>query len=482
MDFNFKYATPLSKEFQSQYRFRRQWVLLKIDDKFQFNWVTHKMNGGMVLYTHPDTRVAKISDEENNCGIIILGLAVDSQDLERNAIDRFCIVDSTNHQNVVKNLNYLTGTYTVIRYYNDEIYFYTDPAAMMGVYYSDQRVASSPSLIPESIRDNRMNDKFPFGKPDDWYPGSLCPFGNIKSLLANHCLDFKNKTIKRYWPIHEFEKVSSKDGIEQISSIFNVSMNNLNKIGHILCSLTGGKDSRVNLSAVKNIREQIEFFTIVSDKMNSDDYNLPKRMKESFEINHQFVPFIKAETWLFDLYDEIGAGMAIGSRREIIGACKEIAGSNYIHLNGNLGALAKSFYWPSKNPKSIDEYVLVKEFVNRPPQILNAIHEWFSSIGDLPPAIVYNLLYLEQRAGKWMGPGENCSNLFYESFTPFNNRIIFEIISGMPLDFQYGGKILVSLVEEMWPELLKIPYCRNTRNWSKFIPVRIKNYVKHFIQ
>ena len=113
----------------------------------------------------------------------------------------------------------------------------------------------------------------------------------------------------------------------------------------------------------------------------------------------------------------------------------------------------------------------MRDFLRPGTTTKEGITYWRETLSDIDNAtILYNLFYLEQRGGRWIAAGENCSRLFYETFTPFNHRDIFSHICCLPLELQRSGTLLKLLVKNMAPELLDVPYCTARRNWTKYIP------------
>ena len=184
--------------------------------------------------------------------------------------------------------------------------------------------------------------------------------------------------------------------------------------------------------------------------------------------------------WLDTLYDEMTSGLVIGSRRRILGACRHLETDGAVHVNGNLGATALGFFWDSAQPQVLHEESLLREFVNKAPVIRQGVREWVESLPDLPVHVLYNLMYMEQRGGRWMGPGETASQLFYDSFSPFCSRVFFEVLSGMPVSSQRRGVVLRGIVDDSWPELMSEPYSSGTNLLARTVPKRLKVLIQKF--
>jgi hypothetical protein len=459
---------------------RRQWAILPADEGIRAGWLHRRLNRHLVLQWHPETRVRFVGDA--GAVFVVIGIAVSLSAPEANLDDVLSVGPDCTDAATRRDLYKLGGIYVLLRCDRDTVHVYTDPAGMMGVYYGQGRAASTPSLLPNLERNQKVDREYSFRGSDDWYPGSLCPFHNVKALLANHCLDVTTGRIKRFWPTEAPKPISSYEGIERACDLLRGMIRGATAQGQLLVSLTGGRDSRVNLAASRDLLHEVHFFTVRSGHTPRCDIDYPAELARQFALDHRFIYDEPAPPAVYEMYDEIAGGMSVGGRREILGACWKLAAENYIHVNGNLGALTKGFYWHEAHPSDVKPDVFLKEFVSRSPLLRQAFDEWHATVPDLPPTTVYNLLYLEQRGGRWMGIGETAANLFYESFSPFCSRELFDVICGMPVEYQRDGRLLVEFVRHMWPELLDVPYCPAARKWGTWVPKRMRGQVKKLLK
>lgn len=466
----------------SDMRLRRQWYLGLITPNPSIDWKKLPVSSGYALYYHKDLKI--VSSLINDIGVVIIGIAINPQKPFSNPITE--LHDSIDDLNLLeKKIELLGGTYVVVVALAHKIMIYNDPAGMMGVYYSEGCAASSVAMLSPQKRCVDTDFDFEFGPCNDWYTGSTTAFKSIKKLIPNCALDVISGSIRRFWPINshiEEDCSGAQDVISAIANLLKGMMSGVVGHGQALCSITGGQDSRVVLAACKEHWQSVNFFTLRSDWIQKNDIKYAAMLAKETGINHTFYDVVSNPEWLDTLYNEIGADESVGARRNILGTCLQFAGQDVIHINGNLGALFKSYYWHNKNPTNFKVSAVIRDFFDPGNTIIAGVREWQETLSGITnPIVLYNLFYLEQRGGRWMSVGENCSRLFYESFTPFNHRRIFSLICALPLDVQYGGSTLKLLVEQMAPELLKIPYCKARRNWSKYIPGKIKRTLKQLL-
>lgn len=473
----FRNAESLTPEHRVQARLRRQWVVQPQSDAHEFGWRSHPLIDDYVLRAHTDLRIQRF--EGNGGGVLFLiGIAVDPT--TPNNQPQFQPQQLQSFEHVVDAVIPLAGTYAVVWHDQTTLRLLTDPAAMMTVYHKLGRASSSIALLPDVHRDPIIDEQYRFQATDDWYTGSLTPYTGVKSVIANHWLDVRTGETARFWPCHPAAPMEATGGIDHAGDLLRRIMHGFIDLDSAVClvSITGGRDSRVCLAAARQRHGDVSFFTIRNKFVKQCDLQLPALLADRFALHHRFVDGEPAPAWIFELYDEISADMARGARRDILGACMRLAGSNHVHINGNLGALTKSFFWDCAEPKAVKVASLAKEFVQKPPCIMAGIEEWLSTVPDLPPTEVYNLMYLEQRGGRWMGVGEMAANLFYDSVTPFCSRQLFEVMNGLPVQLQRNGALLIEFVRRLWPELLTIPYCKETRSWGGFLPKRLKHTIR----
>jgi hypothetical protein len=456
---------------RSKIRFRRQWAILEQGDPIpEARWIRRQLGEGRWLFIHEDAVFSEY--EVGGFKLYVIGIAVHPDD----AGSSEWVGRVRDLQELEKEVINLCGQYAVIAASGSHTIVFTDPGAMHGIYFGDGRAASSPSLLPGLSRDARVDSNYTFQGTDDWYTGSLCPFINVRFLLANHCLDVSRGVVRRFWAPDCRLPLGREEGIFESAEIIRKTVARLPEFGRVLLSLTGGRDSRVNLAASRGCLDRIDAFTLVAPTVKACDQEIPRELAERFGFRYNQIGIPASDAELIQLYDEVSAGLAQGARRDILSACIKLESRDSIHLNGNLGAITKSFFWPGPNPGTVKVDALMREFTNKATVLREGVNEWLESLPEgLSPAVVYSLMYLEQRGGRWMSPGENASSLFYTPVTPFNSRLLFETICRMPLDCQYGGFLLNSIAHCLWPEVAAHRYCRNTRNLTSFLPRSLKS-------
>jgi hypothetical protein len=446
-------------------RLRRQWVIAPAaTDRATSS--KRELGSGLALFHHPETLIHQRRDDQ--AILTLLGVACSSDP----AVDPAGLPLS--RESLEQALASLVGAYVVILATADAAFLYTDPAGLMNVFTDeDGRVASTPALLPaaQARRDAAQRAFLTTG--DDWMVGVTTPFPGVRAVLANHRLDLGSGESRRVWPREPFEATdviaASRGAVDAVS----FAAHSLQACHRPLVSITGGLDSRATLAAFGGATEDLAAFTI--DVVPSREREKVDAIVRVSAIEHRWIAPEPSPEWLLKLYDEMTLGMSRGSRREIAAACWRLAANDRVHVSGNLGAIAKAFYWPTGCAPRLSPDLLLKDHLARTASQREAGREWIASVPAwMSPEAACNLAYLEQRGGRWMGVGETASNLFFAPVSLFSNRRLFEWICRAPHDAQRGGEMLRRIVRQLRPELDEIPYATGTHAWRRMLPRGLK--------
>ncbi len=444
------------------YRFRRQWAIASdrpLDELSERRDLGH----GVSLFAHPEAFVT--SHEAGALRVYCLGVGV-----RGSGQALFDGVDT--EDDLLALLDDLNGVYTLITVTPDSLRVYTDPGGMMNVFLGDGGViASTPAALPET----RGAPAGPSVKPgrDDWMLWDRTPFAGVRVLPANHMLDATTGQTERFWPRDEFTGLSRDEAIVRGAGTLRESARALAGSHSVLVSLTGGLDSRVSLAALDGVEGDISAFTL--DRVPSRERALVERLAERAGVDHRWVEVDEAPPGVLRMYDEITLGMSVGARREVGGGCWTLRDTDAVHLSGNLGAIAKAFYWPNGKAVFPTPDLLLRDFVDKNDERRAGAEAWIAGLPAwLTPHAACNLAYLEQRGGRWMGVGETASSLYYAPTTFFSSRALFETISSAPTEEQRDGRLLRAFVERLAPDLASEPYASGTSAWRLMLPARLK--------
>jgi len=476
-----RFAEPFGEDDAPRARLGRHWCVADAGEYLPEGWEREPLPGGCVFAAHPWARVEV--RRSASAVAVSVGVAVDPLSPHEQLVDAIDleVTGAALRQALVAALKRFGGMYTVILSCPEGTWLSSDPAGMAQVFHLPGRAASSVGLLGAVQRDHDIDAQFPLRGYDDWYTGSTTPYRNVRVLLANHLLDLQTGDSCRFWPTADFPKLDRDDGIGAMAYLLRGMVDAAATQGPLLASITGGRDSRVCLAALRDRRSETEFFTLRAAQVKACDLEIPEELARKHELRHSFVESPPPEPWLLKLYDESASWMVAGGPREVAEGCRRVASPRYIHVNGNLAAIAKSYFWAHPWPRGVWRRALAKDFVTKAPCIWSGVDEWLASLPDLEPTTIYNLMYFEQKGGRYSGLRDTASGLFFDSFPPFNHRDIFGTLCGLQRRDQYGGRLLRELVGALWPDLLETRYCPVTRSWGAYVPKRWKQVARRLV-
>ncbi|EAR59929.1 hypothetical protein [Neptuniibacter caesariensis] len=360
------------------------------------------------------------------------------------------------------------GCYCVIRCYNDDIEIYTDPAGLMNIYYGKGVIASSLSFFPQYYNDGVKDN---FSLENDWFTGDVTPLRGVRYLMANHSLSLNNNLVSRFWPESGHGNLNWDVGVEKCALHIKETISLASSKYSCIASLTGGRDSRVILAACEQLQKKPEFFTLTGQGVASDDIDVVTRLRQKNGFVHRFLPIINPTVDDLHIYDAISGGYAVGARRTIISSLTGFRDKGLVHINGNLGAIGKCYYWPINADSHCDEKSLLSDFTSLSEDKISGIRTWLRSLPEgISDTDKCNLMYLEQRGGRWMGIGEGASSMIYSSFTPFASRQLFEYIRALPDSDLRKNDWHYDVTRVLSPIYADIRYSRSTHFLTKLIP------------
>ncbi|MEO6006043.1 MAG: asparagine synthase-related protein [Opitutus sp.] len=384
-------------------------------------------------------------------------------------------IPSFDRASIVLWLRCLAGRYAVLFAERHGLYLYTDPAGTMGIYHTASAAASTPSLL---VAAQTEPPELPWLSEcqNHFFPGKTCCHPEVHPLMANHELHLNTGTSIRFWlPLAPSEE--SLANVEKICTLLQQIVKGISAAGPLLASLSGGRDSRVILAALRAFAQDVRFFTIEASRVGGErDLKFSRELAARFQLNHQIFRSGPTLDWLSSAYDEIGAGMCSARHRRELDGVQQVDAAGCTHLGGFGGEVLRAELWPSARPTRADTRILARQAFPRPSNMVTAsIDEWRRSVPPgTSPATVFDLFEFEQRAGRTAGINEACSGIFYETALPFASRELFELLQGIPCAMRYGRSVNAALIQMMWPELLEVPFTDSGRQVWKCLPKSLR--------
>ncbi len=478
-------AEPFTERERERLRLRRQWRVVPSTQPRPTTpgWQSIELTCGYRLDHHPDTRIVHHADE--SCGFVLIGIAVDPGRPTEDPSEYLARIDLEHDDAAITRWLVRTGgVYALLRYTSRRIRVYSDPGNMLGMYWKNGIIASTPVLLPDVKRDPDVDRAYPLGGANEWYPGTLTPFRNVIAVPANHSFDVQTGAKERFWPTIEPIRGELDEGqtVRMLGDTLVGMMRGIVHRGPVIAGLSGGRDSRVVLSASRDMLSEnpraIEWFTLHGPGLKTDDLQLASELARTCDLDHRPVPVAPPADWLVEMFDEMTGRMVTGGARLVCDAARRLATTSAVHVNGALGELCMPYYWHNESPVEVRLDSLARKHGSRPPIIMDAVQQWLTSAEHLRPTTIYNLMHLEQLGGRWWSAVETAGRLFYDSFTPFSHRGFFEALCTLPPDVVASDTLRERLMRRLWPAVCEVPLTKRASTLGSALPRSTRERIK----
>lgn len=458
-------------------KFRRQFLFTaKRCDELK-NWDIENLETHY-LYTHPDCEVTKVRTV--NFELILIGYILDPRKEESTNLDILNDVSNASTiDDISKKLYSLVGRFVLLIKKDNTYTFFHDACGLKILFYTkfneELYVASQPLLL-ELVTDINKGEKYKeyyaskYIKEnlEHWIPSGASLYDKVYQLVPNHYLDSVTYKQVRYWPNKQLGSESLENTVNELSVLLKKTMNAANKRFKLALTMTAGWDSRILLSSSKDFKEDIWSYTQKYRQLedDSEDIRVPLSLSEKFGFEHTVMDGnISIDDDFLKIYE---------SNTDIphINDWGKIAYGTYLHypservaVKGNCSEVGRCNYFkPSKKDKvtSSSDFLIFEQGWEDIDFIKQRIAQWHEELSKDNTSYGYNLydlFFWEHRIGSWQAQGQLEWDMVQETFTPFNNREILDII--LRVDTKYrcpkSNIIFKKAIEKLWPETLVEP-------------------------
>jgi hypothetical protein len=455
-----------------------QWVLAE-SRVGPDTWPEHTL-GGWTLRRHPVLPVIGLRDADGAPVGWLLGYPV-TEDGVLLCHGHEATLATGRSSEVGEWLDSLGGRWAVLLVASDEPFVRLDACGSLPAVYAsgDRIVASTPHLVPyrpgleddiDLIRAMNTPLRHTFGG----YPLGLTPRRGVRRLLPNHDLRLESFDAVRSWPLKDIEPGSDVDEqVHQISELTGRTIAAL--VATMPCSLplTSGRDSRMLLATARDHAPELELFTSrlqratgVPDWTSLVDARVAGKIARRHGLRHRVAPITRGRDEDLDEWVFRSAGMISAPRawRGVTGL--KILDPRRTRLLGAVGELGRARLWePNDTPDTeiMPQRLLSIAHLPSTDQTLGEVSTWLENFPTSNAFTTLNVYFLEQGLGcmaamlthaEYAGPG----------FTvfPMNHAGIVRRMCSMPYDFQRSGQLPQAVIRESWPELLDVPFHRDS--------------------
>ena len=346
---------------------------------------------------------------------------------------------------------------------------YLDPCGSHSLVYEPTRkiAASTVGLILDDVEyqerfDRVLHDAMEINKTG-WFPAGLTAHHNVKRLVANHYLDLVTWGGRRHWPLCDFEaKRPVAEVGPHIARLISATLKALKNNGRVALAITGGKDSRLLLSACREFISEIDLLTIDLPGSEKDVYLAKALTDLDNTMQHAVLPPVRADeeqrtAWLYNASHCVG-----GVNQYYSGSLAPILGNKYF-ISGAAGEIGRAYLWrdgDNSNTALSAKGLIGRLGLKHHERIEAAITSWLGEVKNFDLYTILDLAYAELRVSSWAfvqsyayaGKGR------ITQISPFSNRELISLLFSLPPADRRSEAYVYTGIEAMWPDLLKVGF------------------------
>ena len=460
-------------------KFRRQFLLSPVKTKELVQW-NQNILGLFYLYTHPDLEMARTKSTFSE--VVLLGHVLDPKNHKISTLDILNkIAATTSEADVAKILYGLIGRFVLIIKAGERLVLFNDACGLKSFFYTRYKgqlyIASQPLLL-KLVAENLITKQeryFSYHKSEyiknskeHWFPSGTSLYDNVFHLVPNHYLDSANMQQVRYWPTQNLEVGNYETGLEKFAELLRQTLIAGSKKYKLAVGLTGGYDSRMLLSASKDVYKDLLYYTLLYRDLDDEsaDVKIPTLLSKSLGFKHQKLDCRIALDKDFEKSYSESTDMAhLNDWGLIAYGISQNFPRDFMAVKGSCSETGRCFFFKNgKHPKldTGDDILKINPAWREIPFIVDRMHEWFDEVKEDSVKKGYNILDLfhwEVSTGSWQSQSQLEWDLVHDTFTPFNNRELLDIM--LHIDTKYRCKPNYTLYRDgmniLWPEVLSQP-------------------------
>lgn len=364
----------------------------------------------------------------------------------------------------------LGGRYVLIAHIQGLTYIVGDACGTRSVFFSSSLgvVASHSTMFDRLSKEPRART-LPYGFPVFWdLRWDLTNFPDVFSVVPNHIAVLQSGRQYRFYPVTDNPalRLADKDRFDLIQTLWHEQLTAIVSSGRpIALSISGGLDSRTTLALAKGLAEHMTAFTYTSYKALSRqapatpwersmdvDYQVVSRLKPLLTMEHHFLPQATdgdpAISWVSDNITILSMNSDEAHGRKLIPRyLKLFPFSKTIHYRGNLLELSRLYLG-----SQVGEYgsLGLRRIFDLDCKLTNVAFEQVAELTEDRMVLLewdkvsdtYDLtdvLYMEQRMGRWLSQVLNETDAVFDTITPMNVRRVIDLFLAFSPDQRKAG-------------------------------------------
>lgn len=468
--------------------FKNQYIIVSdcVKPRFDYEEIRRINFDRFHIYAHSSLNVSISSSTEGEIGLI--GYIIDPlhPDLSNDSIVKEIAFNCKSIEDCFRMIQGYTGRYVLLIKKINSFIILGDACHLRQIYFGFDKnklvVTSSLKFFLDFFRyelqsvaekSSIINSSLYKKLEMSWY-GDKSIDNRLNKLLPNHYFDVHKKEVKRL-PLFPDDNIKEEDVLSYASSMLKGTYSALSKRYHLIQPLTAGWDSRILLSASKEVKDQIEYYVFGNPNSNIDDVRIPLSLSKSLDLNFKIIDRIPLSEDFLEAYKKEHIVPRVLPKTSNINYhfnCNYK--KNTININGNCTEITRCFFGYTQHKITLDMLLVFSGYHNEVPFFKKAIKEWYNNA--LPFAKHYNislldLFYWEQRMGNWGALFPFELDIAMEEISPFNNRSLLLSFLNINPQKRKSPKfsLFKNLIYGLWKETLCEPINPSCNSLLKFV-------------
>lgn len=328
---------------------------------------------------------------------------------------------------------------------------------------------SSQLVAPEDLDTRFQHDMYAALRVDrdGWFPAGLTGHQGIERLMPNHYLDLDARLAVRHWPTAPVPRAADpEDACGRILAATTATLHAAAAAGPMTLALTAGNETRMILTAARNLKADLQFVTVAAEGAELDRIRA-EELAARFALPHRLIPLLFAEeAGQLDWQARTGYAMG-GPHVRTHPTIRQLRDRPYF-IGGLGGEIGRAFFWRATDddatPLNADG-LWARMGMPPHPDALAAVDTWLretrAALGeDIPTLLLLDLAYIEIRMGCW-GFALSYTNHDPIDLHPLIGRESFAAMLSLPPEWRRMSNRTNPMIQEVirqgWPELLSLP-------------------------
>jgi hypothetical protein len=303
---------------------------------------------------------------------------------------------------------------------------------------------------------------------EHWLPANFTLIEGMNSLLPNHYLRTSDMTQIRYYPDRNIESSDLNRAVVSAATMLKQSLEGASLRYKLALPITAGWDSRVLLAASKTIHTDILYYTMQYRDLTLDspDVKIPILLSKKLGLNHIVIDCTAEPNPSFsDIYKKSNFLAHMDDWGKIAYGLSRQFPPEYVCVKGNCAEIARCYYDKygiGLRANSISDLLKLERGWKGLPFCHGHISEWLTTARERCDDFQWDLLdlfYWEHRMGRWQSQSQLEWDIVQETFTPYNNRLLIELLLSAPVANRRAPqyRMFKQICQVLWPEVLSFP-------------------------